>query len=123
MLGSVDIAALNEDGTINSQDNPAKTGSVVSIFGTGQGLADRPQVDGALADAPFATPLLPVRVTTFGGDELPVLYAGAAPGLINGVLQVNFRLPVQATPGTSSTVWYLHLGEAQPIYGRVYTGP
>jgi uncharacterized protein (TIGR03437 family) len=30
---------------------------------------------------------------TIGGKSAEVLYAGAAPGLISGVLQVNVRLP------------------------------
>jgi len=88
-------AALNQDGTINSPSNPATPGSVVSLFATGleqyQLLAE-----GALwaCPVPFSLSVLNIQVTTSirrGG--LPILYAGAAPGLINGVTQINIQVP------------------------------
>ncbi len=35
-------AALNEDGTLNSPQNPAKPGSIVALFGTGGGETESP---------------------------------------------------------------------------------
>jgi uncharacterized protein (TIGR03437 family) len=40
----------------------------------------------------------PVRVTV-GGVEAELLYAGAAPGLVNGVVQGNVKTPVSAPAG------------------------
>jgi len=35
------------------------------------------------------------------GQDAVVLYAGSAPGLVAGVLQVNFRLPPKVRPGAA----------------------
>ena len=42
-------AALNQDGTINSQTNPAQSGSYVSIWATGIGYSTG--TDGQIANA------------------------------------------------------------------------
>jgi uncharacterized protein (TIGR03437 family) len=93
-------AVLNQDGSVNSATNPAAIGSVVSIFAEGAGQMNMPVVDGSLATAPFPAPLLPVKIwfqdeQNFGA----VYYAGSAPGLIMGTLQVNARIPMNLTPG------------------------
>ena len=80
-------AALNEDGTINSPQNPAKRGSIVTIFLNGAGLLDPLPEDGSITGSVLAKPVLPVSV----GYE--TLYVGAAPALVAGVLQLNVRLP------------------------------
>ncbi|MGD0868153.1 MAG: hypothetical protein ABSB88_01275 [Bryobacteraceae bacterium] len=84
-------AALNQDGSINSLQNPAKPGSIVTIFATGgETYAWR---DGTVVpiNAPVGTNL-PVSVL-LGLTSLEVLYAGDAPGIVAGVMQINFRLP------------------------------
>ncbi len=67
-------AAINQDGSINSLDHPSKVGSVVSVFGAG-----------ASANAPIQ-----VYVNS---QPSTIEYAGPAPGLVPGVIQVNFRVP------------------------------
>jgi uncharacterized protein (TIGR03437 family) len=96
--------ALNQDGSINSEQNPAKEGSIVVIFVNGAGLLTPLPADGTLA--PFGPrPVLPVSVqgsftyyTLRNWTNCSVLYAGAAPGEIAGLLQVNFRLPHWGLP-------------------------
>ena len=86
-------AILNQDLSLNSAANPAAAGSVVVLYGTGEGQTAPAGVDGKLAlAAPFPAPLLPVTVT-IGGVNAPLLYAGATPSLVAGVLQVNVRVP------------------------------
>ena len=86
-------AILNEDGTVNSALNPAQAGSVITIFGTGGGLTSPLGVTGGLWPAsPLAMLNLPVSVR-IGFLDAPVLYAGAAPTLISGVIQINARVP------------------------------
>jgi len=89
-------AALNQDGTVNSAANPAPAGSVVSLFGTGASVAG--SADGALASAatPFSQEWFQIEAITGDGVGTNVLYAGAAPGLIDGVFQLNVQLPVWA---------------------------
>jgi uncharacterized protein (TIGR03437 family) len=92
--GSGRAAVLNEDNTLNSPANPAPRGSIVQIFATGSGpMVPQPQ-DGIVQplDPPFPAVTLPLQVK-IGYLDAEVLYAGAAPGLIEGVLQVNARVP------------------------------
>jgi uncharacterized protein (TIGR03437 family) len=86
--------ALNQDGSINSVFNPAAAGSIVSVFGTGAVWPSGLQ-DGGVAPGPM--PLddsqNPFTALDRTGTPLEVYYAGAAPGLSNGVFQLNLRLP------------------------------
>jgi len=89
-LGS---AAINEDGTINSREHPAPPGSIVALYGTGFGdLLPRP-ADGTLVGEPYPALAAPVSASLETGEPLEVLYAGPAPGLVAGVVQINVRLP------------------------------
>ena len=40
--GQGQAAALNQDGALNSAENPAAAGSVVVLYGTGEGQTDPP---------------------------------------------------------------------------------
>ncbi|HEX5229807.1 MAG TPA: hypothetical protein VFW44_18975, partial [Bryobacteraceae bacterium] len=91
--GSGQGAILNQDGSYNSDKNPAAPGSVVSLFGTGEGLTRPALPDGALVlSSPYSKPNAPVTVT-IGGKSSDVIYAGAAPFLPTGVLQINAQIP------------------------------
>jgi uncharacterized protein (TIGR03437 family) len=91
-------ATLNQDYTLNAPSTPAAKGSVVMIFATGAGQTDPPGVDGQIAGGTLPKLLLPVTVK-IGGVAAQVLYAGAAPGLIAGMLQVNCVIPAGAASG------------------------
>ncbi|MBK7928014.1 MAG: hypothetical protein IPJ98_11130 [Bryobacterales bacterium] len=94
-------AALNEDGTVNSASNPARPGSVVVLFGTGGGATVPPSVAGGVTPSglrPLEYPPI-VRDLSGSANELAVEYAGAAPGLVAGVAQINVRLPNPIPPG------------------------
>ena len=90
--GSSLAAAMNEDGTLNSWDHPARDSSIVVLYATGAGLLDPAPVDGEISTAPYARIRFPVSVTV-GGEQAEVFYAGAAPGLVSGAIQINVRLP------------------------------
>jgi uncharacterized protein (TIGR03437 family) len=95
--GSGQGAILNQDGSYNSDSNPAPVGSVVSLFGTGEGLTTPALPDGALViSTPYSIPNETVTITV-GGQPTDVLYAGAAPFLPTGVLQINARIPAGVT--------------------------
>jgi uncharacterized protein (TIGR03437 family) len=97
-------AALNQDGTVNSLQNPAKPGSIVTIFATGGEPVD--WSDGEIVPPELArgfhapvSVLAPDGSSSVGGlTSLEVEYAGDAPGLVAGVMQVNFRLPASVNP-------------------------
>jgi uncharacterized protein (TIGR03437 family) len=98
--GKGSAAALNEDGTLNNQQQPAKPGSIVVLYATGEGQTDPAGSSGRLAIDTYPKPLQPVTVT-IAGQPAEVLYAGAAPNLVTGLMQVNIRIPANfATIGS-----------------------
>jgi len=98
-------AILNDDGTVNSAANPAKTGSVIAIYGTGGGSTNTPGITGAFWPSDSLIRLtLPVSVTV-GGLDAPVVYAGSAPALITGFFQINVRVPALLP----SAAWYVNV--------------
>jgi endo-1,4-beta-xylanase len=96
--GSGPGAILNADYMVNSASNPVAAGGAILVFGTGGGAIVGGAADGALA--PGAGSLVTQPVTaTIGGVAAIVLYAGPAPGLVNGMIQVNLTVPAGLTPG------------------------
>jgi uncharacterized protein (TIGR03437 family) len=93
-------AILNQDLTVNSPLEAAEKGSTIILFATGAGQTDPGGTDGEVAGAVLARPLLPVSVR-IGGVDAKILYAGAAPGMVAGVLQVNCTVPANAPSGPS----------------------
>jgi uncharacterized protein (TIGR03437 family) len=90
--GTGQAAAVNQDGSINSPTSPAPAGSIISLYVTGEGQTNPGGVDGKPAAAPLPKPLLPVAVA-MNGQSVPVTYAGGAPGLVAGLMQVNAQIP------------------------------
>jgi uncharacterized protein (TIGR03437 family) len=102
-------AAINQDDTLNSATNPAKAGSIVSIWATGTGSIYPQPLDGQISTAAqdygcCQIGALVVRSSSFvqAPEPLPVVsYAGAAPGMVAGIVQINFQVPTYIdTPGT-----------------------
>ncbi len=96
-------AILNEDSSVNTESTPAKPGSIVVLYGTGEGITDPAGQDGLLATSVYPKPRQPVTVR-IGGKETEVLYAGAAPGLVAGVFQINVRIPADLEAGAHPVV-------------------
>jgi len=99
--GTGQAAALNIDMSPNSPINPADRGSVVTVFGTGEGQTNPPGQDGRVVTTDLHHPLLPVSATV-GGMPTTATYFGSAPGLVSGVFQANVNIPneVQSGPVT-----------------------
>jgi uncharacterized protein (TIGR03437 family) len=96
-------SVLNQDNKANSAANPAARDSVVSIWATGEGLTDPPGVDGRLAVEVLPKPMAEVSVD-IGGLPATVQYAGAAPGFMPGVLQINAQIPANVQAGSGVPV-------------------
>jgi uncharacterized protein (TIGR03437 family) len=117
LSGFQPAAALNQDGTVNSAQNPAKPGSIVAVFGTGFGPLDGSLDDGEIPFESLPRPRLPVSVIfdspiTFVPDlSLPIHYAGQAPGLVAGVMQVNFQFPADIVYGSNLVPLELKVGD------------
>jgi uncharacterized protein (TIGR03437 family) len=84
--------------TMHSASNPAARGSVVTLYVTGLGATVPALPDGSLSGAPLARLTATVKVLV-GGLPADVLYAGPAPGLIAGLMQINIRVPDGAGSG------------------------
>jgi uncharacterized protein (TIGR03437 family) len=131
------VAINHDDGTVNTSTNPAKRGSYVELYGTGQGfVAGAPGAPGSsLADGtPTPTSqLFPTAETPrvfIGADWLDcgptcaqgagkVQFSGLAPGLV-GVWQVNIPIPPNIDI-TRPAVVILTMG-GQPSAGLTLTG-
>lgn len=96
-------AILNQNNSVNGPANRATKGTVVILYATGEGQTIPAGVNGKISVAPLPKPQLPVTVQ-IGGANAQVNYAGAAPGLVAGVLQVNVLVPQQAPSGDAIPV-------------------
>ena len=103
-------AALNQDGTLNSPSNAASSFDAVVLFATGEGQTFAGGQDGRIIATDIRKPLLPVTATV-GGVPVEVLYAGSAPGLVSGALQVNLKLNSQVPQGPAVPV-VIRIGNA-----------
>jgi uncharacterized protein (TIGR03437 family) len=115
LSGTGPSAILNEDGlTPNSFAAPAAKGSIVSIYATGEGQTLPGGIDGLLmAGSTLPKPALPVSVL-IDGQPAEVLYAGAVPGAVAGLLQVNARIPFEASSGTVTIAIQVGSAASQP---------
>ncbi len=88
-------AATNQDGSLNSESNPAARGSVVSLYATGQGSSQNVSL-------------------TIAGYTAPLLYAGPAPGF-SGLMQINAQVPCGfLPPGIQPVVLWIDGLSSQP---------
>jgi len=83
---------LNQDGTINSQTNPAKGGSTFTFYATGWPLNFSGLADGQIATTALDSCAGNCQVSPTGNVFAPnatVAYGGVAPGIVAGVTQFN----------------------------------
>jgi uncharacterized protein (TIGR03437 family) len=89
--------AENQDGSLNGPSNPAAPGSIVTLWGTGFPPLTSPCATGGLnADGPVDL-AAGYSVNMVGGGT--VEYAGGAPTLACGVVQINMQVPAGAASG------------------------
>jgi uncharacterized protein (TIGR03437 family) len=101
--GGGQAAALNQDGSYNSVSNPANRGSIVVLFATGEGQTNPAGVDGTIANTVFPKPVLPVSAT-IGEQPATLVYYGAAPTFVEGLMQLNLTVPSNISPGNAPVV-------------------
>ena len=93
-------AILNQDFSVNGASNPATAGTAIMIYLTGAGAMLTPVTDGAIASAVAS---IAQNVTVrIGGVTVTPLYAGAAPGIVQGVVQINAVVPAGIPAGNAS---------------------
>jgi len=102
--GAGRAVAVNQDGSVNTAENGAQRGSVLTVYLTGQGVITPPLASGAAAGSrPLVRCPLPSRAWV-GGSTAQLLFVGMAPGLV-GVLQVNLTVPWDAPSGETQLLF------------------
>ena len=104
--GAGQASVLNQNGTLNGPasglvlggqnvaTSPAGAGSVISVYMTGGGQTSPASTTGTVTPGGTTLYRIPGNVTaTINGVNAPVQFAGAAPGEVTGVIQVNITVP------------------------------
>ena len=102
--GSGTAAAVNADHTANSASNPAVAGTVIEIYGTGEGYIPGLPPDGTAPTGAIESPNQPFVIIGTGiVPQANVQYFGVAPGYV-GLWQLNVLIPSDTiTTPTSPT--------------------
>jgi uncharacterized protein (TIGR03437 family) len=105
--GSGPGAILNQDNSLNGPAHPAAKASIVQVYMTGEGQTSPQGVTGAITTVtlppPQVTPapVQPIQVW-INGQQALYMYAGEAPGMVAGVMQINVQIPASAPSGPLS---------------------
>jgi uncharacterized protein len=91
----------------------APPGGVMVFYGSGGGLYNLRFEDGAIP--PGAVPLSGINGLRLCGEDAQVLYSGAAPGLVAGVVQINARVPESCRPGLNLAEFWAGSRTSAPI--------
>ena len=121
------VFAVNQDGTVNASQNPARLGTVVALFVSSAGMLTPHPKDGQPGG--FG-PLLSMPVTAVleypfsdgtccGRSPMQVRYAGSAPTLAAGMVQVNLLLPSLTSNGEAGIL--LNFSQPDPATGAVFS--
>jgi uncharacterized protein (TIGR03437 family) len=92
------LIAQHGDGTLVSNDSPAKAGEYLVAYGAGMGGTNATPASGT------ASPTTPLAVPNdaptlmINGTPSPLLFAGLTPGLV-GLYQLNFQVPAGLPAG------------------------
>jgi uncharacterized protein (TIGR03437 family) len=98
-------AILNQDTSVNTTGNPAARLSVIALYCTGGGVTDPASADGeVIGGALRHLTQTPVVTVTIGGMNAAVQYAGAVPGAVAGLTQINVEVPGGLSPALALPV-------------------
>ncbi|MCX6632177.1 MAG: S41 family peptidase [Candidatus Solibacter sp.] len=114
VAGKSQAAVVNQNGSFNSDANPAASGEIVTLFATGAGATSPAGVTGKLPP-PGSVPAGDV-VVTFGGIRGELQFVGE---IAAGVLQVNVKVPATAVSGSAVPLSLSVSGTASPARATV----
>lgn len=112
-------AILNQDGSLNTPAQPAAAGTIVSVYGEGGG-GYQPALSDGQQDI-YADSLVSNVQVLLNGTPVPALYAGSAPDLVAGVVQVNFQIPPDFPPSSAAVVQLSIAGAVSPAAVTIST--
>jgi uncharacterized protein (TIGR03437 family) len=103
--------ALNQNGSVNSPDNPEARGNILVVFLTGQGAVNPPQATGQAAPAsPLSVASLRASAS-IGRVNAEVKFLGLTPGFV-GLAQANIEIPASAPTGLEVVMFVSVDGQA-----------
>jgi uncharacterized protein (TIGR03437 family) len=104
--GGGDGAIQNEDGTLNSAENPARIGSTITVYYINGGITNPQVPNGAVNPVTSLLPTFTIGGTWFiGGLPAQSVYDGPAPGSLGGVAQANLKVPASLPAGPANLSW------------------
>ena len=105
-MGDGQGAILNQNYTVNGAQNPAQKGSIIMIFATGEGQLVPGVATGSITPGklPVSKPEASVSVSIGGQPVEKITYAGEAPALVSGVIQINATIPSNIGSGNQPVV-------------------
>ena len=119
-------AALNQNGSVNGTGANgtayASPDTTVVLFTTGGGQTSPASLTGSVTPIGSILYRVPNVTATVGGQPAVVEFAGGAPGLVAGVVQVNVHLPKNLTGDALQVVISID-GVASPLTGPSGQGP
>ena len=97
-------AILNQDNSLNGPSHPAAKGSIVQVFMMGEGQTSPQGVTGKITTVTLPPPQVtpaPMQLiqVSIGGQQALWTYAGEAPGMVAGVMQLNVQIPANVPSG------------------------
>lgn len=98
--GSGQLLAVNvADGSVNNASHPAKAGTYVQLYGTGQGIVSGMPPDGVPTPGSILNtntkPMVVINGTVLADAD--VQFSGLAPGFV-GLWQINAKIPANVPP-------------------------
>lgn len=108
-------AILNQDTTPNTTGNRAAPLSIIAVYCTGGGVTNPASTDGEVIAGPLRQ-LVQTPVVTIGGLPAVVKFAGAAPGAVAGLTQINVEIPANAPSAIAAPV-IIKLGDSVSTAG------
>jgi uncharacterized protein (TIGR03437 family) len=122
--GNPYAAAVNQDGTINTQQNPASRGSFIALFATGLGSLSQAPIDGTVVPLPLLVQTMYVNTVWnsavqphVGQLTIPASWAGQAPLEVAGLSQINVRVP----DVVSSFSLQVNQSSSGPVYPNTWS--
>lgn len=109
--GSGQANARNSDGTLNGPNNPAAPGTTVTMFFTGAGVTNQPEMDGVVA---ASSNVVPVAMISGIGMTTSI---HALPGFVPGIFALDFVAPANSGPMVGLA---LFSGDSQSQFLNVY---
>lgn len=115
-------AILNSNNSLNSPNIPAAKGDIVAVYMTGEGQTNPKGVTGKVTTVSTTPPLTPaplllvsVLIGPPGAQQSAnFTFAGEAPGLVSGAMQLNVQIPTTAASGDQPIVVSIGGNPSQP---------